>query len=69
MLLGELHHDEKRAAGYSEDEITRKALQLEGALVPVTAAWNVDLLRSAGFRDVDCFWRSLNFAAWVAVRS
>jgi hypothetical protein len=25
-------------------------------------------LRQAGFRDVECFWRCLNFAAWVAVK-
>jgi tRNA (cmo5U34)-methyltransferase len=44
------------------------ALSLEGVLVPVTAAWNEYLLRSAGFSHVDCFWRWMNFAAWVAVK-
>lgn len=58
----------KREHGYSEDEIQRKKLALEGVLVPVTARWNEDLLRTAGFVDVDCFWRWLNFAGWVAVR-
>jgi tRNA (cmo5U34)-methyltransferase len=67
-LLVELHHARKRAAGYSQEEIDRKRLSLEGVLVPVTARWNEDLLRGAGFREVECFWRSLNFAAWVAVR-
>ena len=36
--------------------------------MPVTAAWNEELLRTAGFGVVECFWRYLNFAAWVAVR-
>lgn len=67
-LLVDLHHAEKRAAGYSQDEIDRKRLSLEGVLVPVTARWNEDLLVGAGFSQVECFWRSLNFAAWVAVR-
>lgn len=59
----------KRAHGYSEDEIQRKRLALEGVLVPVTAKWNEELLRAAGFAEVECFWRNLNFAGWVAVRT
>jgi len=34
----------------------------------VTARWNVELLRAAGFSDVDCVWRWHNFAAWLALR-
>lgn len=41
---------------------------LEGILVPVTARWNEELLHEEGFRSVDCFWRHLNFAGWVAVK-
>ena len=41
---------------------------LEGVLVPVTARWNEELLHEEGFRSVDCFWRHLNFAGWVAVK-
>jgi tRNA (cmo5U34)-methyltransferase len=61
--------DMKRANGYSEEQIIRKRLALEGVLVPITASWNEELLRSAGFEAVDCFWRWMNFAAWVAVRT
>jgi tRNA (cmo5U34)-methyltransferase len=61
--------DMKRANGYSEEQIIRKRLALEGVLVPVTASWNEELLRSAGFEAIDCFWRWMNFAAWVAVRT
>jgi tRNA (cmo5U34)-methyltransferase len=67
-LFTELHHRLKRASGYTQEEIDRKRLSLEGVLVPVAAAWNEDLLRGAGFREVECFWRCLNFAAWVAVK-
>ncbi len=58
----------KKANGYSEEQIERKRLSLEGVLVPVTADWNADLLRRSGFSQVDCFWRWMNFAGWVAVR-
>jgi tRNA (cmo5U34)-methyltransferase len=59
----------KAAHGYSAEQIDRKALALEGVLVPVTDGWNRELLRTAGFAEVDCFWRWLNFAAYVAVRA
>jgi tRNA (cmo5U34)-methyltransferase len=64
----ELYYAMKRASGYTDDEIERKRLALEGVLVPVTARWNEDLLARAGFRYVDCFWRWMNFAGWIAVR-
>jgi tRNA (cmo5U34)-methyltransferase len=67
-LLGERYLEMKRAAGYSEEEIQRKRLALEGSLVPVTAAWDEELLRQAGFAEVDCVWRAWNFCAWLAVR-
>jgi tRNA (cmo5U34)-methyltransferase len=58
----------KRENGYSESQIDRKRMSLEGVLVPVTARWNEELLHQEGFTSVDCFWRHLNFAGWVAVK-
>ncbi|MDX2244562.1 MAG: methyltransferase domain-containing protein [Leptolyngbyaceae cyanobacterium bins.302] len=63
-----LYYALKGQNGYSQDEIQRKRLSLEGVLVPVTARWNEELLGGAGFRQVDCFWRWMNFAGWVAVK-
>mgnify|MGYP001576614871 CR=1 FL=1 len=59
----------KAANGYSPDDIARKKLSLEGVLVPVTAGWNVELLKQAGFRQVDSFWRFLNFGGWIAIKA
>jgi len=59
----------KERNGYTPGEIDRKRMSLEGVLVPVTARWNEDLLHQEGFTSVDCFWRHLNFAGWVAVKS
>ena len=58
----------KRENGYTEEDIERKRLSLEGVLVPMTAKSNEELLRDTGFRHVDCFWRWMNFAGWVAVK-
>jgi tRNA (cmo5U34)-methyltransferase len=65
----ELYYEFKRASGYTREEIERKRLSLEGVLVPVTARWNEELLRTVGFRHLDCFWRWMNFAGWIAVKS
>jgi tRNA (cmo5U34)-methyltransferase len=64
----EEHLAMKARNGHTPDEIDRKRLALEGVLVPVTAPWNEELLRAAGFAQIDCVWRWQNFAAWVAVR-
>ncbi|MBT3290870.1 MAG: hypothetical protein HN380_26225 [Victivallales bacterium] len=64
--LGTLYHRTKAANGYTAEQIQRKALALDGVLVPVTADWNVQLLQAAGFRHVECYWRHLCFAAWIA---
>jgi tRNA (cmo5U34)-methyltransferase len=67
-VLTDLYHELKRTNGYAQEEIERKRLSLEGVLVPVAAGWNEDLLRHAGFREVECVWRWLNFAAWLAIK-
>lgn len=63
-----LYYGLKSANGYSQEQIERKRLSLEGVLVPVTARWNEELLQMSGFREVDCFWRWMNFAGWVAIK-
>jgi tRNA (cmo5U34)-methyltransferase len=68
-LLVDLYYRYKEAMGYTKEEIDRKRLSLEGVLVPVTAAWNEEMLHAAGFRHVECVWRCMNFCAWVAIKS
>lgn len=66
-VLVDVHHADKRRAGYTDEEVRRKRLALQGVMVPLTAEWNESMLRSAGFRSVECVWRRLNFAAWLAL--
>jgi tRNA (cmo5U34)-methyltransferase len=67
-MMVDIYYQLKQLNGYNKEQIERKRLALEGVLVPVTASWNVELLRSAGFRKVDCFWRWCNFAGWIAIK-
>lgn len=70
--LNEIMIDEylklKENNGYSKDQIERKRLSLEGVLVPVTSNWNIDLLKQAGFRKVDVFWRWMNFEGYICIK-
>lgn len=63
-----VYHQHKALNGYTAEDIARKAAALEGVLVPVTAALNEAMLHAEGFRYVDCFWRYLNFAGWIAIK-
>lgn len=67
-LFVNLYLSHKKANGYTQEEIDRKRFALEGVLVPQTAKTNEEMLSDAGFRKVDCFWRWLNFAGWIAVK-
>lgn len=62
------YHAMKAANGYTQEEIDRKALALEGVQVPLSAEWNEDLLIGTGFQGVECLWRWCNFAMWIGVK-
>lgn len=53
---------------YTQEQIQAKRESLEGVLVPITARWNEELLKETGFKKIDCFWRCLNFAGWLAIK-
>lgn len=67
-LLVDTYYQMKGDNGYSQESIATKRKSLEGVLVPVKAAWNEELLRKSGFNRVECFYRDLNFAGWIAIK-
>ena len=67
-LLDDLYRGHKEAMGYTREEIDRKSMALRDVLIPLSAAANERMLRQSGFTHVDCFWRCLNFCAWVAIK-
>lgn len=67
-LLVDLYYGLKRENGYTQEAVDRKRLALEGVLVPLTAQFDEELVRGAGFATVDVVWAWANFRAWVAVK-
>lgn len=64
----EEYHDLKRDNEYTQEQIASKRKSLEGILVPLTSSMNETMLRQAGFSKIDCFWRYLNFAGFIAIK-
>jgi tRNA (cmo5U34)-methyltransferase len=67
-LLTDLHHDFKRANGYSDLEIAQKRTAIENRLIPETMETHVQRLKQAGFTTVAPWFQCFNFASILAVR-
>ncbi len=68
-LLTDLHHDFKRANGYSDLEIAQKRASLENTLIPETLETHTSRMSSAGFRTVVPWFQCFNFVSILAVKS
>ncbi|MFN9719474.1 MAG: carboxy-S-adenosyl-L-methionine synthase CmoA [Planctomycetota bacterium] len=67
-LLTDLHHDFKRAHGYSDLEIAQKRTAIENRLIPETLEAHCDRLRRAGFTTVAPWFQCFNFASILAIK-
>lgn len=64
----ELHHQFKRANGYSEMEVARKRSALEHVLLPETLTQHRERIASAGFDSCDVWFQCFNFASLIALK-
>ena len=64
----DLHHDFKRANGYSDLEIAQKRSALENVLRPETLAEHKQRIADAGFGSCDVWFQCFNFASLVALK-
>ena len=62
----ELHHDFKRANGYSDLEISQKRTALEKVMIPETLACHQERLQAAGFSSSELWFQCFNFVSLVA---
>lgn len=67
-LLQTLHHQFKRANGYSDLEISQKRTALENSLVTETLDQHIDRLVDAGFNPIVPWFSCLGFASIVAAK-
>ena len=67
-LMVREHYRAKAANGYTPDQVESKRRALVRVMAPLTESANREMLLSNGFSHVECFWRHLNFAAFLAVR-
>jgi len=64
----DLHHQFKRANGYSDLEIAQKRSALEDVLIPETLDAHRARLAEAGFGSCDVWFQCFNFASLVALK-
>ncbi|MDF7801124.1 carboxy-S-adenosyl-L-methionine synthase CmoA [Pontiellaceae bacterium B1224] len=67
-LLFDIHHDFKRAHGYSDLEISQKRSALENVLIPETIPTHRNRLLKAGFTSVDVWFQCFNFMSMLAIK-
>ena len=66
--MTELHHEFKKANGYSELEISQKRTSLENVLIPETINEHIARLQQAGFSKVINWFQCFNFVSLLAVK-
>ena len=67
-LLSDLHHQFKRAQGYSDLEISQKRDSIENVLIPETLDAHIQRLRACGFQSASPWFQCFNFCSLVAVK-
>ena len=68
QLMIDLHHNFKRANGYSELEVAQKRTALENVLLPEDIAAHKLRLQQAGFKSSDVWFQCFNFASLIAIK-
>ena len=67
-LFIDYYYEMKRRNGYSDIEISQKREALENVLIPYRLDENVEMLKAAGYRTVEEFFRWYNFCGILAVK-
>jgi tRNA (cmo5U34)-methyltransferase len=62
------YYEFKKKMGYSEYEIAQKREALENVLIPYTMEENIEMLKEAGFKEVEILFRWNNFATFIAFK-
>lgn len=64
----ELYHELKLKNGLSYEHVFNKTRAIRGVMKPYTVDENIELLKNAGFEDIDTFFKWNNFVGFIAVK-
>ena len=67
-ILTTLYSDYKLRMGYTPEEIVSKTRSLKGVMDPFSTQGNIDLLKRAGFLDVNTIQKYLCFEGFLAIK-
>ena len=67
-LLTDLHHDFKRANGYSELEISQKRNAIEHVMLTDTLDIHKSRFEQAGFKTSELWFQCFNFSSMIAIK-
>ena len=67
-IMIDIYYEYKKNKGYSEYEIAQKREALENVLIPYTMQENIEMLKNAGFNDIEVIFRWNNFATFIAFK-
>ncbi|RLM09376.1 carboxy-S-adenosyl-L-methionine synthase CmoA [Gibbsiella quercinecans] len=68
-LLFNMHHDFKRANGYSELEISQKRSMLENVMLTDSVQVHKARLQQAGFQHAEVWFQCFNFGSLIALKA
>lgn len=68
-LLFNMHHDFKRANGYSELEISQKRSMLENVMLTDSVETHKSRLYQAGFEHAEVWFQCFNFGSLIALKA
>lgn len=68
QLQTDMHHEFKKARGYSDMEISQKRTALEKVLLPETLETHQQRLNTAGFSSAEVWFQYFNFASLIALK-
>ncbi len=67
-ILTALYTDYKIRMGYTSEDIISKSRSLKGVLEPFSSQGNIDMLRRAGFVDINTVQKYLCFEGFLAIK-
>ena len=68
-IMIDIYYEYKKKKGYSDYEIAQKREALENVLIPYTMQENIEMLKNAGFKDIEVIFRWNNFATFIAFKN